>query len=57
MIQLGSYYMVHKDVMEKLLIERDEYYKYKVLAEMRQDDTRQRLEEELEELEDLKNAN
>ena len=54
MIQLGSYYMVHKDVMEELLIERDEYYKYKVLAEMRQDDTRRELEDALEA---LKNAN
>ena len=54
MIQLGSFYIVHKDVMEELLRERDEYYKYKVLVEMRQDDTRQQLEEELE---SLRNSN
>ena len=54
MLQLGSYYMIHKDVMEKLLIERDEYYKYKVLAEMRQKDMRRELEDALE---NLKNSN
>lgn len=48
MLQLGCYYMVHKDVMEEILRERDEYYKYKILAEMRQDGTRQQLEEALE---------
>ena len=50
MIQLGCYYMVHRDVMEELLREHDEYYKYKVLAEMQQDDTRKALEEALEAL-------
>ena len=54
MLQLGCYYMVHKDLMEELLRERDEYYRYKVLVEMRQDDTRQQLEEELE---SLRNSN
>ena len=53
MIQLGCYYMVQKDLMEELLRERDEYYKYKVLAEMRQDDTRRQLEEELEALKSI----
>lgn len=48
MIQLGCYYMVQKDLMEELLRERDEYYTYKILAEMRQDDTRRQLEEALE---------
>ena len=54
MLQLGCYYIVNRNLMEELLRERDEYYRYKVLVEMRQDDTRQQLEEELE---DLKNAN
>ena len=47
MLQLGCYYIVPKDLMENLLQERDECYKYKILAEMRQDDTRRQLEEAL----------
>lgn len=54
MLQLGCYYIVNKNLMEELLRERDEYYRYKVLVEMRQDDTRQQLEEELE---SLRNSN
>lgn len=50
MLQLGCYYIVNRNLMEELLRERDEYYRYKVLVEMRQDDTRQQLEEELEAL-------
>ena len=54
MIQLGCYYIVNKNLMEELLMERDEYYKYKILVEMRQDDIRRQLEEDLEA---LKNSN
>ena len=54
MIQLGCYYIVNKNLMEELLMERDEYYKYKILVEMRQDDIRRQLEEDLEALKNSK---
>lgn len=48
MIEICNICIAHKDEMDELMRERDEYYTYKILAEMRQDDTRRQLEEALE---------
>ena len=50
MWRLGGYFIVPENEMDELLRDKDRYYKYEILAEMRQDDTKQQLEEALENL-------
>ena len=38
MRKIGKYYIVHEDEMDELLLERDRYQVYKVVAEIREED-------------------
>lgn len=38
MRKIGKYYIVHEDEMDELLLERDRYHVYKVVAEIREED-------------------